>query len=166
MNVKMKHLMTALIASAAVSQALHAQEAPSAVAQDTKQVEQAADGMANKVAGWLDKLSDSVRTLGEKAKSGLRTLLLIKTSSKNNGLLSKSSSTRSSAKAWRKASSPKKPFQNGWMRLSLRNASTKPKSGYQLQERRDRQCRRPSSSLPSRNALSQSDGRMEPGLPP
>lgn len=129
MNVKMKHLMTALIASAAVSQAVHAQEAPSAVAQDTKQVEQAADGMANKVVGWLDKLSDSVRTLGEKAKSGLRTLLLIKTSSKNNGLLSKSSSTRSSAKAWRKASSPKKPFQNGWMRLSLRNASTKPKSG-------------------------------------
>ena len=55
MNVKMKHLMTALIASAAVSQAVHAQEAPSAVAQDTKQVEQAADGMANKVAGWLDK---------------------------------------------------------------------------------------------------------------
>ena len=44
MNVKMKHLMTALIASAAVSQAVHAQEAPSAVAQDTKQVEQAADG--------------------------------------------------------------------------------------------------------------------------
>ena len=39
MNVKMKHLMTALIASAAVSQAVHAQEAPSAVAQDTKQVE-------------------------------------------------------------------------------------------------------------------------------
>lgn len=68
MNVKMKHLMTALIASAAVSQALHAQEAPSAVAQDTKQVEQAADGMANKVAGWLDKLSDSVRTLGEKSE--------------------------------------------------------------------------------------------------
>ena len=68
MNVKMKHLMTALIASAAVSQALHAQEAPSAVAQDTKQVEQAADGMANKVVGWLDKLSDSVRTLGEKSE--------------------------------------------------------------------------------------------------
>ena len=41
---------------------------PSAVAQDTKQVEQAADGMANKVAGWLDKLSDSVRTLGEKSE--------------------------------------------------------------------------------------------------
>ena len=60
--------MTALIASAAVSQAVHAQEAPSAVAQDTKQVEQAADGMANKVAGWLDKLSDSVRTLGEKSE--------------------------------------------------------------------------------------------------
>ena len=68
MNVKMKHLMTALIASAAVSQAVHAQEAPSAVAQDTKQVEQAADGMANKVVGWLDKLSDSVRTLGEKSE--------------------------------------------------------------------------------------------------
>ena len=59
MTAKMKHLITALIASAAVGQAAHAQEAPSAVAQDTKQVEQAADGMANKVAGWLDKLSDS-----------------------------------------------------------------------------------------------------------
>lgn len=68
MNVKMKHLMTALIASAAVSQAVHAQEAPSAVAQDTKQVEQAANGMANKVVGWLDKLSDSVRTLGKKSE--------------------------------------------------------------------------------------------------
>ena len=68
MNLKMKHLMTALIASAAVGQAVHAQEASSAVAQDTKQVEQAADGMANKVAGWLDKLSDSVRTLGEKSE--------------------------------------------------------------------------------------------------
>ena len=68
MTAKMKHLITALIASAAVGQAAHAQEAPSAVAQDTKQVEQAADGMANKVAGWLDKLSDSVRTLGEKSE--------------------------------------------------------------------------------------------------
>lgn len=68
MTAKMKHLITALIASAAVGQAAHAQEAPSAVAQDTKQVEQAADGMANKVAGWLDKLSDSVRTLGEKKR--------------------------------------------------------------------------------------------------
>lgn len=45
MNLKMKHLMTALIASAAVGQAVHAQEASSAVAQDTKQVEQAADGI-------------------------------------------------------------------------------------------------------------------------
>lgn len=125
MNVKMKHLMTALIASAAVSQAVHAQEAPSAVAQDTKQVEQAANGMANKVVGWLDKLSDSVRTLGEKSEEWSKDAATYK----NNGLLSKSSSTRSSAKAWRKASSPKKPFQNGWMRLSLRNASTKPKSG-------------------------------------
>lgn len=70
MNLKMKHLMTALIASAAVGQAVHAQEASSAVAQDTKQVEQAADGMANKVAGWLDKLSDSVRTLGEGMEKG------------------------------------------------------------------------------------------------
>lgn len=129
MNLKMKRLMTALIASAAVGQAVHAQEASSAVAQDTKQVEQAADGMANKVAGWLDKLSDSVRTLGEKAKSGLKTLLRTKTSSKSSGLLSKSSSIRNSAKAWRKVSNPKKLFQNGWMTLSLRSASTKPKSG-------------------------------------
>lgn len=73
MTAKMKHLITALIASAAVGQAAHAQEAPSAVAQDTKQVEQAADGMANKVAGWLDNYPIPSEPSARKAKNGPRT---------------------------------------------------------------------------------------------
>ena len=156
--------MTALIASAAVSQALHAQEAPSAVAQDTKQVEQAADGMANKVAGWLDKLSDSVRTLGEKSEEWSKDAATYKDQLKEQWPSIKEQFNQKLSEGMEKGQQSKEAVSK-WLdeTFSQERINKAERVDDQLQERRDRQCRRPSSSLPSRNALSQSDGRMEPG---
>ncbi len=68
MSRKMKLLATALFASFVLGQTVQAQEAPAATAQDSKEIDKAADGIADTVAGWLDKLSDSVRSIGEKSE--------------------------------------------------------------------------------------------------
>lgn len=65
---KQSAVLAAALTSLIAAHCASAQEAPAAAGQESQQIEKAAEGMADKVAGWLDKLSDSVKDLGEKSK--------------------------------------------------------------------------------------------------
>lgn len=68
MNAKFKTLALAITAALISPLTVSAQEASEATAQDSKQIEKAAESAADTVAAWLDKLSDSVKNLGQKSE--------------------------------------------------------------------------------------------------